>query len=673
VFISTFWLLVMSLCFPLASTHAGATPADVALYRHWCARCHGADGDGHGPGAAALAFNLSAPRDFRAGQFKFKSTPPNEPAADADLERTIREGLPGTSMPYFKDLLSEAEIRGLVEVVRGFSAEPRSPGAPIELGDAPSNLPEVSERGARQYRELGCADCHGSDGTGGSRASAGLRNTDGSRSLPTDLTRRWRFRGGSDVRDITLRLATGLAGTPMPSYLAAAPLEDLWAVATYVRSLARAASLREAAILAAREPPGTGQAPEARGEYVAKSGTCFLCHVQMNPDGSYAEASFGAGGMKVEIQYVGTMYSRNLTPDVEAGIGRWTAEDFRGVFRNGRSKDDRVLNPLDMPWTILAELEDDDVDALFSYFRSLPPVRNAIPPPEAPDLFEGVIEKSIALATGSHDHAYFAFHPRNYGSEAAGQPIEPPHNPHAPVWLALGCGAVLCLILSRKRSSRAFRSIGGALATIVLIGVPMVYTWPPVTLLPSGLLLARPPYQPLARLLNLPPLRPPPPPQAITDPDLRRLAERGRYVATFGTCSLCHTAGPTWIRLASPFPDLGGGMKVNWSVFGTTYSRNLTPDRETGLGTWSAEEIRRAITSGIAKDGRVMHWQAMPWDHFSNLTLEDLEALVFYLQSLKPAYSKIPPPELPRAGDLPGDSFWLGYSGEYRPGGGTAP
>ena len=108
-------------------------------------------------------------------------------------------------------------------------------------------------------------------------------------------------------------------------------------------------------------------------------------------------------------------------------------------------------------------------------------------------------------------------------------------------------------------------------------------------------------------------------------------------------------------------------MKVNWRVFGTTYSRNLTPDRETGLGDWSVEEIRRAITSGIARDGRIMHWQAMPWDHFSNLTLEDLEALVFYLQRLKPAWSKIPPPEPPAPSDLPGDSFWLGYSGEYRP------
>jgi hypothetical protein len=108
-------------------------------------------------------------------------------------------------------------------------------------------------------------------------------------------------------------------------------------------------------------------------------------------------------------------------------------------------------------------------------------------------------------------------------------------------------------------------------------------------------------------------------------------------------------------------------MKVNWKVFGTTYSRNLTPDDETGLGRWSSAEIRRAITSGISRDGRLMHWQAMPWDHFSNLTPEDLEALVVYLQHVQPAYSKIPGQEPPRPDDLPGISFWLGYTGEYRP------
>ena len=59
-----------------------------------------------------------------------------------------------------------------------------------------------------------------------------------------------------------------------------------------------------------------------------------------------------------------------------------------------------------------------------------------------------------------------------------------------------------------------------------------------------------------------------------------------------------------------------------------------------------------------------MHWQAMPWDHFSNLSLEDQDALVFYLRSLPARWSKVP--ERTATSDEPGDTFFFGYSGEYR-------
>jgi hypothetical protein len=92
-------------------------------------------------------------------------------------------------------------------------------------------------------------------------------------------------------------------------------------------------------------------------------------------------------------------------------------------------------------------------------------------------------------------------------------------------------------------------------------------------------------------------------------------------------------------------------MRVRWKVFGTVWSRNLTPDRATGLGEWSDAEIVRAITSGLSRDGRPMHWQAMPWDHFSRLTPEDLVALVTYLRRVPAQRSEIPPPEPPAADD----------------------
>jgi hypothetical protein len=107
-------------------------------------------------------------------------------------------------------------------------------------------------------------------------------------------------------------------------------------------------------------------------------------------------------------------------------------------------------------------------------------------------------------------------------------------------------------------------------------------------------------------------------------------------------------------------------MRVSWKVYGTTWSRNLTPDRETGLGDWTDAQVKRAITSGIARDGRLMHWQAMPWDHFSRLTPEDLEALVAYLRRLPPVRSEVPAPAPPGPDDAAGDAFSFGYSGTSR-------
>src|SRR4029077_18103396 len=144
-----------------------------------------------------------------------------------------------------------------------------------------------------------------------------------------------------------------------------------------------APSLEAAAAALAHRPPGDGQAERARGEYVVKSGTCFLCHVQMNPDGSYVEGSFGAGGMRGTIAHVGTVFTRNLTPDPDTGLGGWSADDLRRVLRDGRSRDGRALSPLDMPWTVLTGLDDADIDAVHGYLQSLPPVRNLVPAPEA--------------------------------------------------------------------------------------------------------------------------------------------------------------------------------------------------------------------------------------------------------------------------------------------------
>lgn len=84
------------------------------LYRLHCVHCHGVTGDGKGPTAAFLN---PYPRDFRMGVFKFKSTPKGEKPTEADLRKTLVNGIPGTAMPSFK-LLDNDEIDALINYVK---------------------------------------------------------------------------------------------------------------------------------------------------------------------------------------------------------------------------------------------------------------------------------------------------------------------------------------------------------------------------------------------------------------------------------------------------------------------------------------------------------------------------------------------------------------------------
>jgi mono/diheme cytochrome c family protein len=83
------------------------------LYRWYCAACHGIVGDGAGPAASVLD---PYPRDFRPGVMKFTSTWGGAKAARSDLERMVRQGMPGTSMPSYA-ALADDEIDALVEYV----------------------------------------------------------------------------------------------------------------------------------------------------------------------------------------------------------------------------------------------------------------------------------------------------------------------------------------------------------------------------------------------------------------------------------------------------------------------------------------------------------------------------------------------------------------------------
>jgi mono/diheme cytochrome c family protein len=118
---------------------------------------------------------------------------------------------------------------------------------------------------------------------------------------------------------------------------------------------------------------------------------------------------------------------------------------------------------------------------------------------------------------------------------------------------------------------------------------------------------------------------------------------RGKYLVEFGGCNDCHTPGYFFGK-----PDMErylGGSDVGFEIpgLGVFVGRNLTPDEETGLGSWSVEEILTALQTGVRPDGRQLA-PIMPWQAFANLTKEDATAIAEYLKSLEPVSHAVPGP-----------------------------
>ena len=112
---------------------------------------------------------------------------------------------------------------------------------------------------------------------------------------------------------------------------------------------------------------------------------------------------------------------------------------------------------------------------------------------------------------------------------------------------------------------------------------------------------------------------------------------RGKYLVNLGSCIDCHTSGFFFGK-----PDMSkylGGSDVGFAIpgLGVFVGPNLTPDKATGLGNWSAQQIATAITTGKIPDGRELA-PIMPWHAYSSLMPADVQAIVAYLQSL-PAVS----------------------------------
>lgn len=210
------------------------------LYLQACAPCHGVRGDGQGPGAPGLH---PKPHDFTTGMYKFRTTPLHAMPTDADLVRTIREGIPGTAMPAWKRLLSASQQMALAQYVKTFA--PRASMAvatPPHLPSAPAAMPEHVQRGRSVYERLRCGQCHGQDGRGKGPLAAYLRDAWNRPIQPANFTRGI-YKSGPEPEDLLRTIWTGLAGTPMPAWSGAMSIEEGWELVHYIRSLSKAKTL----------------------------------------------------------------------------------------------------------------------------------------------------------------------------------------------------------------------------------------------------------------------------------------------------------------------------------------------------------------------------------------------------------------------------------------------
>lgn len=122
--------------------------------------------------------------------------------------------------------------------------------------------------------------------------------------------------------------------------------------------------------------------------------------------------------------------------------------------------------------------------------------------------------------------------------------------------------------------------------------------------------------------------------------------ERGGYLVQIAGCSDCHTPGhflgaPDAARFLA-------GSEVGFEVpgIGIVYGPNLTPDKATGLGNWSEDQIVAAIRTGATPEGRGLV-PVMPWPNLSALSDEDAYAIAAYLKSLDPVSNAVPGPVPP--------------------------
>lgn len=163
-------------------------------------------------------------------------------------------------------------------------------------------------------------------------------------------------------------------------------------------------------------------------------------------------------------------------------------------------------------------------------------------------------------------------------------------------------------------------------------------------------------------------------PTANNKDSLDKVIKRGEYLALHVTpCMDCHSQRD-FSKYSGPIKPGTEGMggevfdQKHMGLPGTLYAKNITPDPETGIGTWTDEEIMRAVTQGISKNGDTL-FPLMPYAHFNHMAKDDLLSIVAYLHTLKPIKNKVPARQLmvPISAVYPAKALTPSVDGNVRP------
>ncbi len=207
------------------------------VYERNCQACHGRWGDGRGELARDM---FPKPRRLTAGIFKYHTSPPGKLPTDADLERILRGGLAGTSMPAFV-AMPDRDVRAAIAYVKTLSSRwhwATNHAPSMELPPVPGWMNGDSERvphaasGAGHFAVL-CAPCHGPAADGKGPDAARLVDQWDQPAPPADL-RQPSARSGPGPKDLYRAILNGIDGTPMASFAATTTEEQRWDLVAFI-------------------------------------------------------------------------------------------------------------------------------------------------------------------------------------------------------------------------------------------------------------------------------------------------------------------------------------------------------------------------------------------------------------------------------------------------------